>query len=249
MTAPETLIIERHEGVLLVRLNRPSRRNALNMSLLREFGAMLDGVDSDPEVRALVVTGNAQAFSAGQDLKEPEPPDFVEVINDTFNRLETLDRPTVAAIDGWCLAGGLELALCCDVRLCSTGARIGDWHARIDSIGGAGATVRLVRLLGLAKAKELVFSAGALEGEAARALGLASAVYLSESLVERALERAKALCVGNPLTIRYAKRSLQAAADLPFPDALRHSLECQHALRAALDTDYTIRFGERQSRS
>src|SRR6185437_15911477 len=106
----------------------------------------------------LVITGDAHAFSAGQDLKEPEPPGFAEEINAVFGVLEVFPKPTVAAISGWCIAGGLELALCCDMRVAAEDARIGDWHARINSIGGAGATVRLVRLVGLARAKELVFS-------------------------------------------------------------------------------------------
>jgi enoyl-CoA hydratase/carnithine racemase len=139
----DTLITQEHEQVLVVRLNRPARRNALNLRLLEELGTVLQQAEASERVRALVVAGNAQAFSAGQDLKEEEPPNYVAAINAVFGRLESLPMPTIAAIDGWCIAGGLELALCCDLRVCAETAKIGDWHARINSIGGAGATVRL----------------------------------------------------------------------------------------------------------
>lgn len=240
----ETLIVEPREAVLVVRLNRPHRRNALNRDLLQHLDAVLAEAEGQPSVRALVICGDRQAFSAGQDLKEPEPPDFVPLINAVFGRLESLPKPTVAAIDGWCLAGGLELALACDLRVGARSARIGDWHARINSIGGAGATVRLVRLIGLARAKELVFSGMALEGEAARGFGLLSHLYDSDELVDRAVEHARALATGDPLTVRYAKQSLHAAADLTLADALAYSLLCQSTLRTALDPDYARQLAE-----
>ena len=237
-----TLITEQHDEILLIRLNRPERRNALNLALLKELIGVLAATAADERVRALVLTGNAQAFSAGQDLKEEEPPNFVNTINAACSGLEQLGKPTLAAIDGWCIAGGLELALCCDLRVCADTAKIGDWHARINSIGGAGATVRLVHTLGLARAKELVFSGQALDAEAARNIGLVSHVFPSGELIERAIALAKSLCVGSPVTVKYAKQSLNAAADLPLGAALAFSLECQRAVRAAQSGSYAERF-------
>ena len=233
----ETLLVERDGEIVIARFNRPQRRNALNTEILDELRKLLENVEQDDGIRALVVTGNEVAFSAGQDLKEPETPDYVPLINDVFNRLERLAKPTVAAIDGWCLAGGLELALCCDMRVASATARIGDWHARINSIGGAGATVRLTRLLGIAKAKELVFSGVAFDGEPARSFGLVSYVYDSGDLVDRAIEHARTLSAGHPLTVKYAKRSIEAATELPLNEALAFSLRCQSELRATVDQD------------
>lgn len=244
----ETLVTERHGEVLLVRLNRPRRRNAINMTLLGELADVLHEAENDAETRAVVVTGNEQAFCAGQDLKETEPPEFVQEINSVFDRLESLPKPTVAAIDGWCLAGGLELALTCDMRVCSDGAKIGDWHANINSIGGAGATVRLVRLLGIAHAKELVFTGATLDPESALRIGLVSYTYPSAALVEKAIEHAHSMCTGNPLTVRYAKQSMHAAAELPLAEALTFSLTCQQKVRAALDENYTERFSKRNER-
>lgn len=237
-----TLNTEQRDEILLVKLNRPERRNALNLALLKELIAVLSTASSNEDVRALVLTGNAQAFSAGQDLKEEEPPDFVSTINAACSGLEQLGKPTVAAIDGWCIAGGLELALCCDIRVCADTAKIGDWHARINSIGGAGATVRLVRTLGIARAKELVFSGQALDAQAARSIGLVSHVFPPSELIERAIALATSFCVGTPLTVRYAKQSLNAAADLPLGVALAFSLECQRAVRAAQTATYVENF-------
>ncbi|MBM3573364.1 MAG: enoyl-CoA hydratase/isomerase family protein, partial [Alphaproteobacteria bacterium] len=112
-----TILSETDGEITLIRLNRPQRRNALTVELLDALDRELDRIERDESARALVVTGNAQAFSAGQDLKEPEPPSFVPRINQVFNRIESFPKPTVAAIAGWCIAGGLELALVCDARI------------------------------------------------------------------------------------------------------------------------------------
>jgi enoyl-CoA hydratase len=245
MRAARHLITQERGDILLVQLNRPERRNALNIMLLREMLALIEDVEARGHVRALVITGNTQAFSAGQDLKEEEPPDYVPVINAAFSRLEQLPVPTVAAIDGWCIAGGLELALCCDVRICAETAKIGDWHARINSIGGAGATVRLVRALGLARAKELVFSGQALDAEAARAIGLVSRVLPAANLVDDAVEFARTLCTGSPTTVKYAKQALNAAADLGLAEALAFALLCQRAVRDEQAGSYAQQFSSR----
>lgn len=238
----DTVITERHDEVLLIRLNRPRQRNALSTKLLEELASAIDAAENDNTVRAIVLIGNEQAFSAGQDLKEVEPPNYVGLINSTFGRLEAMSKPTLAAIDGWCIAGGFELALCCDVRVCGAGAKIGDWHARINSIGGAGATVRLVRTIGLARAKELVFSGAALEAPAALAAGIVSHIFPSAELLGSAITLAKSFCVGSATTVGYGKKALNAAADLSLAEALAFSLQCQRAVRDAHATSYSEQF-------
>lgn len=236
----ESLLAERDGGVVVARLNRPQRRNALNVEILEALDRLLGEVEGDESARALIVTGNDQAFCAGQDLKEPETPDYVPLINRVFNRLEALPKVTIAAIDGWCIAGGLELALCCDFRVATPAARIGDWHVRINSIGGAGATVRLTRLLGAARAKELILSGDVLEGEAARNAGLVSRLFASEELLRQAKEFAGLVTVGHPLTVSLAKQAIQSAADLPLQEALAVSLDCQNRLRNAVGLDSPV---------
>lgn len=243
----ETLTTENRDAVTLVRFARSRRRNAINMALLKELDEVLRGVELDESVRALVLTGDERAFSAGQDLKEPEPPDFVATINAVFDRLEALPVPTIAAVDGACVAGGLELALACDMRVASEDAQIGDRHAPIGSIGGAGATVRLTRLLGPARAKELVFTGMVLSGPQARDLGLVSYAYPSAELIERAVEHARSMCAGDRLTIAHAKRSIGAAVDLSRSEASSFALVCQENLRARLDPDYGAHLGSGKS--
>ena len=247
--ALETLIEEKRDGVLLIRLNRPRRRNALSMQLLLELGGLLERAEADEEVRALVITGNEQAFSAGQDLKEEEPQNYVATINAVCRQIEAFPKPTIAAISGWCIAGGLELALCCDFRVCTPDAKIGDWHAKINSIGGAGATVRLVRLLGITKAKELVFTGAAVDGAVAAAVGLVSRVLPEQEVVDGAVSFAKSLCVGSPATVQYAKRSLNAAADLSLTEAIDFSLLCQTLVRNSNDASFTAQFAAREGNS
>lgn len=225
------ILTRREAEILVLKLNRSNHRNAINVVLLEELKSELASAAAEDAVRAIVITGDENAFSAGQDLKEKEPPHFVELINSVFDHLEQIEKPTVAAIGGWCIAGGLELALCCDIRVCADNARVGDWHARINSIGGAGATVRLVRTIGLARAKELVFTGEALDAPAAVALGLVSHVYPATDLLQAAVALAKTLCVGSPLTTGFAKRAMNAAADLTLPQALDYSLLCQRAVR------------------
>lgn len=234
MEEMETLQVETRGAIFLIRLNRPRRRNAITMQMLAELANLLREAEEDDAIRALVVTGDEKAFCSGQDLKEPEPPRFEDAINQAFNQLESWPKPTIAAIDGWCLAGGLELALACDIRLCSDRAQIGDRHANINSIGGAGATVRLVRLLGLAKAKDLVFSGAVLGPEEARAVGLVDAVHPATDLIDRAVEKARSYCVANATTIRHAKLAMNAAADLPLEAALAVSRLRQAQVRGPL---------------
>lgn len=245
----ETINSEMHDGVRLIELNRPRRRNAINARMLVELDAVLTECTEDQELRALVITGNDQAFCAGQDLKETEPPDFIHRINMVFDRLARLPVPTVAAIDGWCLAGGLEMALACDLRVASGEAQIGDRHAPIGSIGGAGATVRLTKLLGPTVTKELVFSGAVLDAEGARRIGLISRVYPRADLRNGAIEYARGLCAGDRLTTAYAKQAITAAVDLPIGDANHLALSCQESLRARLERDYTREYSNNRKSS
>lgn len=246
MSSYEAIAIERADGVLLIRLNRPDRMNALNATLIRELASVLAEAERDDAVRALVLTGNERAFSAGADLKETAPPHWEDEINAVFNTLENLSKPTIAAIRGWCIAGGLELAMACDLRVAATDTKIGDWHVKIDSIGGAGATVRLPRLVGLARAKELVYTGAAVDGEEAYRIGLANRVCRADDVVETALALAHEIIEQNPVTLAHAKRALQLGADLDLHHALQASLRVQGELVQALDGDFGARFETRQ---
>jgi enoyl-CoA hydratase/carnithine racemase len=237
-----------HDGELaVIRLARPRQMNALNAQLIRELTEAVQDLESDDAVRVVVITGDDRAFSAGADLKETPPPDWEEEINAAFDRLETLSKPTIAAIRGWCIAGGLELAMSCDLRVAADDAKIGDWHVKIRSIGGAGATVRLPRLVGLSRAKELVFTGAAIDGGEAHRIGLVNRVCPSEDVLAHARALAREIAGGDAVTIAYAKQALQGGADLDLPAAHELSLRLQHELVESAGGDFGARFEARQS--
>lgn len=246
MSRFENIDFDVDEGIGLVRFNRPKRLNALSAGLIGDLRTVIEEARLDDGLRALVLTGDDRAFSSGADLKEKTPDRWGEIVNSTFNRLENLPKPTIAAIRGWCLAGGLELAMACDLRVAGANAKIGDWHVKINSIGGGGATVRLVRLIGLSRAKELVYTGAAVDGEEAMRLGLANRVCADEECVDVALALARELAAHNPVTLRQSKRALHAAVDLDLYQALEYSLELQDELVRTLDADYGATFEERQ---
>ncbi len=245
MTTYETILLEQPaEGVRLLRLNRPQRLNAISPALVRELDAAVAAIARDDDARALVIAGDERAFSSGADLKEPPPGE--DEINDVFKRLEAVRMPTIAAVRGWCIAGGLELAMTCDLRVAAHDVKIGDWHVKINSIGGAGATVRLVRLVGLPRAKELVYTGAAVDGEEALRIGLVNRVCEADDVEEVAVALAAELAGQNPVTVAHAKRSLNAAVDLPLEEALSYSLELQDEVQRTLDADFGAIFEARQ---
>jgi enoyl-CoA hydratase/carnithine racemase len=236
--APQFLDVAFDDGIAVATFRRPERRNALNVGLVREIGEVTAVVAQSEQIRALVLTGDEQAFSSGADLKETPPPHFVEELNAILTRLENLGKPTIAAISGWCIAGGLELAMVCDLRVATTDARIGDWHARINSIGGAGAIPRLVRLVGLARAKELIYTGAAVSGEEAWRIGLVNRLCEPGEQLEAALALAREIAAGNAITFRYQKRALHAAADRELYAALAESLALQEEVKGALGDEF-----------
>lgn len=247
MSSFEAIAVDREAEVAVVRLDRPGQMNALNAQLVRELASVVEELDGDDAVRVVVITGDERAFSAGADLKEAPPPRWEEEINAAFDRLETLSKPTIAAIRGWCIAGGLELAMACDLRVAADDAKIGDWHVKIKSIGGAGATVRLPRLVGLARAKELVYTGAAIDGVEAHRIGLVNRVCPSEDVEAHARALARDLAQGDAPTLAHAKQSLQRGMDLELPRALEYSLELQRGLVESVGGDFGARFEARQS--
>lgn len=231
---PEVVAVSRDDNIAIVRMTRPRRRNALSNASLGALGAAFAAAADDPGVRGVVVTGDDAAFSSGQDMKEPEPPGYLEEFGRLMAVVETFPKPVVAAISGWCIAGGLELALCCDMRVAAEGAKIGDFHARINSIGGGGATARLPRLVGLQAARRLVFTGATLEAKDALDIGLVDEVAGLGDYLQRSLALCRSLVPGSPAVFAAAKRALLEGADLPLDAALAEALALQRALQLDL---------------
>jgi enoyl-CoA hydratase len=206
-------------GVGLVTMNRPKALNALNAQTVRELGLLLDAVEKDATLKALVVTGSGEkAFVAGADIAEMaalgplEARRFAELGQRTFERLEALAIPTIAAVNGFALGGGCELAMACDLIYASEKARFGQPEVNLGIIPGFAGTQRLQRRVGPARAMEMILTGDMVDAAGAKAWGLALEVLPPEKLLEHAVAQARKIASKGPAAIAAAKRILRATA-------------------------------------
>jgi enoyl-CoA hydratase/carnithine racemase len=216
--------LERQDnGVALLRLDRPPL-NPLSTALLGELAAHAATLAGDPDVKAVVVTGNEKALAAGADVSEfTEPgaaPRITDAFRAAFDALGSIPRPVIAAVEGFALGGGFELALACDLRVAGDGARLGFPEILLGIFPGAGGTQRVARLIGPARAKDLVWSGRHVKSEEALALGLVDRVVPAGGAVDAALEWATSLGAGAVVAMGIAKRVIDTGFDLPLADAL-----------------------------
>jgi enoyl-CoA hydratase len=209
----QLLTLEHQDGIALLTLNRPEKRNALSRALTEELHAALGELEARDDVRVLLVTGaGGKAFASGADiaeLKERTREDAFQGINSRlFTRLENFPAPTIAAIEGVCLGGGCELALACDLRVAARDAKLGQPEAGLGIVAGAGATYRLARLVGLGRARELLFTGRIVSGEEAARLGLVESVSEPGQALSTAQTLAKQITQKAPLAIRLTKALL-----------------------------------------
>ncbi len=231
---------ERRESVVLLTLNRPDALNALSPELLEAFSGALAEVEADSSIRAVVVTGAGRAFVAGADITVMtkmtplEAEAFSKNAHEIFERLESLPIPTIAAVNGFALGGGCELALACDWIYASAKARFGQPETKLGLIPGFGGTSRLVRRVGLAHAKELIMVGDPIKADEAARIGLANRVCEPEELMEVAIGAGQAIAKRGPVAIRAAKRVMQQGQDADIRTA--HVLE-QQAFGLVFATD------------
>ena len=222
---------ERRGAVSLLTLDRPDALNALSPALFEAFGEALSTIEADDSVRALVVTGAGRAFVAGADISEMttmtplEAERFSGVAHAIFERLESLPIPTIAAVNGFALGGGCELALSCDWIYASSKAKLGQPETKLGLIPGFGGTSRLVRRVGLAHAKELVFVGDPISAEEAARIGLVNRVLDPEALLDTAIAAGESIAARGPVAVRAAKRVMQQGQDADVRTA--HALEQQ----------------------
>ncbi len=235
MSEFELILVEKpSEGVGLIRLNRPKVLNALNSSVMAEIAAALAGFSSDPSIRAVVLTGNERAFAAGADISEMSGKTEENILQGvgTSNWLAVANfsKPLIAAVSGFALGGGLELAMTCDILIASETARFGQPEINLGVIPGAGGTQRLTRVVGKSLAMEMVLNARMLNADEALRVGLVSKVVPVETYLDHALELAKQLAARAPIAIQAAKKSVNAAFEL----SLSKGLELERQQFAAL---------------
>ena len=226
-------------GVALITLDRPEALNALSFDLLRDLATALEALDADPGCRAVVLTGGGtRAFAAGADVRElvgqttatlSAGDDF-----DAWGRIDAVGLPMIAAVRGFALGGGCELAMACDLLIAGDDAQFGQVEIKIGIIPGAGGTQRLTRAIGKARAMELILTGRSMGADEAYAAGLVTRVVPAAATVDAALEMAAVVAAMPPLAVRAAKRVIRDAAELP----LSHGLAAERqAFFALFDTD------------
>ncbi len=228
---PEPVLVDRENGYVIARINRPDRLNALNPDVLLGLDRLLDEVAADSTVRVLIVTGEGRAFSAGGDIEYLKNQTFQESLRwrrlgiDVLRRLERESVVTIAAINGYALGGGLELALACDIRIAAEGAAMGLPELRIGAMPGLGGTQRLPRLIGMAMAKELIFTGRRIPARDAMAFGILNRVVSADQLVSTCVALAEEILQTSPSSLRQAKRAMANGTEMTLAEGLEMEFE------------------------
>lgn len=224
-------------GVLA--LNRPDVLNALNRELMQELVAELERMDRDDAVKAIIITGNDQAFAAGADIKEMADESAVSLLLkrqfDVWDRIGGIAKPIIAAVSGHVLGGGCELMMSCDLVVASDTARFGQPEIRLGVMPGAGGTQRMTRAVGLRKAMELLLTGDTMPAEEALRCGLINKVAPVELYLQEALKLARRIAAQPPLAVRLIKQAVRKAEDLPLAEGLDYERQCFHLLFASED--------------
>lgn len=226
MTDPILLIdSQARPGVGLLTLNRPAARNALNTALLDEIATTLEHWDADPTIRAVVITGGDAVFAAGADIKEMADKDAVALLQDArpqhWARIRLISKPLIAAVNGYALGGGCELAMCCDLILASHSAQFGQPEINLGLIPGAGGTQRLTRAVGKPLAMEMVLAGTFISAERARAAGLITDITEPELTLEYSLNLAQQIATKAPLSVQMAKAAVLKACEVDLDNGLQ----------------------------
>jgi enoyl-CoA hydratase len=255
MATYATLIVERRDdGIAVITINRPDKLNALNAAVIAELDGALADLDADPAVRALVVTGSGEkAFVAGADIAELAQATPIEARalalkgQRVFDRLERFRGPVIAAVNGFALGGGCELALACHLRIATPGSRFGTPEVKLGLICGYAGTQRLPRLIGRGRALEILLSGEMVLAEEAFRIGLVNRVVAPDALMNETVGLLKKMLANAPLSLRYTIDSVNAGLDMSFEDAQDHEATLFAVLCSTADkTEGTSAFLEKR---
>ncbi len=227
----ETLLVERRGRVALITINRPEKRNALNIKMRQEGAAALEELRADDEVRVVIFTGAGdKAFIAGADIAEFAERTAItqrDVMTERslFNAIDTFPKPVIAMINGYCLGGGCELALACDLRIASETASFGQPEINLGIIPGGGGTQRLTHLVGEGKAMELILTGDIIDAKTAYMLGLVNLVVPAADLEAKTMEIAGRIAEKSPIALRMAKEAVKTASRATLDEGLRREVD------------------------
>jgi enoyl-CoA hydratase len=237
----QLVVVERQpeQRTALVRLNRPKQLNALNGAVMDALCAALEALDRDDETRAIVVTGNERAFAAGADIGEMAGATPIDMLLTNrigqWDRIRSVSKPVIAAVNGWALGGGCELAMALDLIVAGEGARFGQPEINIGVMPGAGGTQRLTRAVGKSLAMRMILTGEPITAREAEAAGLVAVVTQDELVVEDALTLAARIAAKSPIALRLAKEAVNAAYEMSLTDALAHERRLFYLLFASED--------------
>ena len=235
----ETLAVEKDEAIAVVTMNRPQQLNALSFALVKEMATALEALDQDPAIRAIVLTGGEKVFAAGADIKEmAEATAFEERLRGRLayrDRINRISKPLIAAVSGFALGGGCELAMSCDIIIASETARFGQPEVNLGIIPGSGGTQRLTWLLGKHRAMELVLTGEQLSAAEAERIGLVNKVVPVELLLDEAKSLARKIAAKPPLAVAAAKEAILKAFNAPLDEALEFERKSFYVLLASED--------------
>ena len=234
-----SILVETHLRVGLIRLNRPKALNALNATLLDELNTAILEFDSDRDIGAIVITGNKRSFSPGADINDMAEASAVEMLQgdhiSAFDTIRQVKKPVIAAVSGYCLGGGHELAMSCDMIVASETAKFGQPEINLGVIPGAGGTQRLTRAVGKAVAMEMVLNNRTLRAQEALNFGLVNRVVPVEDYLDEALSLAQEIADRAPLAIRFGKEAVNRAFETSLSDGLAEERRAFYYLFASQD--------------
>ena len=225
--AYESIIFEKEDNIATITFNRPDARNAVNNQVRAEFAAAIAEVEADDEIKVMILTGNGKAFASGVDIKEfsKTTPYHAHNVTRLGDMVARLGKPAIAAVNGFCLGGGNEIAMGCDIMIASEKAKFGQPEINIGIIPGGGGTQRLPRLIGVCRAKELIFTGDIITAEEAFNLGLINRVVPADQLMEAAKEIAKKIAAKSLAALKLAKSAINQGMQTSLESGLKYEYE------------------------
>lgn len=223
----KNLIIEKSNNLYKITINREKQLNALNNETILELEEAIETISNDDDIYVGIITGQGRAFVAGADISQMKDMNveqarrFSQLGNSIFKKIESSSKPMIAAINGFCLGGGLELALACDIRIASQKAKFGQVEVNLGIIPGYGGTQRLARTVGISKAKELTYTANIIDANEALNIGLVNKIIEEDKLMEEVVKMAQTISSKGQLAVRYAKNAINQGIDMDIDNATK----------------------------
>jgi enoyl-CoA hydratase len=237
-----TIKFRKEQQIGIISLNRPKQMNALNVEMIKKLSDLLDNISKNDEIRVVILTGNEKVFCVGADITEVskfntpvKAHTFVSEVQALFNRIEELEKPTIAAIVGFALGGGCELTLACDLRIAADNAMFGQPEIKLGVLPGGGGTQRLPRIIGITKAKELLYTGSSIDANEAWRIGLVNKVVPVKSLMDEARNIASKISKQPPYALKMTKLAINGGMNMDMKSAMAYEARCFEILFSTED--------------